>query len=228
MSVSFPPILVINLSDRKDRWTQIQKDFQSWPITLERMDAVRLKPGWKGCTASHRKCLMIAKEKGWPWVLCIEDDANPTEGSYQRFCELLPLLWNTRGQWDVFNGGFLTIHHAFLKQMSPPIFRAKGWGTQFCLVHSEAYDMLINDITEDPPEAPDNFYSRDTYSMWCTVPHLTVQREGKSDLENKFVNRDDSTREANEKLFSVLNRHRAGLAIFGLSLVAILFLSKTR
>lgn len=221
----FPPILVINLSDRKDRWEQIQKDFKSWPVKLERMDAVRMKPGWKGCTASHRKCLMIAKEKGWPWVLCIEDDANPVDGSYKRFCDLLPILWNTRGQWDVFNGGFTMTHAASVKQISPPIFKATGWGTQFCIVHADAYDMLINDISEDPPEPPDVFYNRNKYKMWCTVPHLTVQREGQSDLENKFVNRDKSTEEANDKLFGVLNHHRMGLGFVALSLLTLFALA---
>jgi hypothetical protein len=216
MSMPFPPILVINLSDRRDRWAQIQSDFKSWPVKLER------------CTASHRKCLMIAKEKRWPWVLCIEDDANPTEGSYKRFCELLPLLWKSRGQWDIFNGGFSTTHEASVQHMTPPIFKATGWGTQFCLVHAGAYDMLIQDIGEDPPEAPDNFYSRKKYKMWCTAPHLSVQREGKSDLEDRVVNRDDATEKANQKLFNVLNLHRMGLGFIAISLLTLFALGKKR
>ena len=227
--MSFPPILVINLDDRQDRWEQIQADFSSWPVPMNRIDAVRAKSGWKGCTLSHRKCIQTAKQKDWPWVLCIEDDARPLEGSYEKFCELLPILWNSRDQWDVFNGGFSTTHSAHLKQLSPPLLQGKGWGTQFCLVHSGAYDMFIDDISPEPPEAIDNLYSRDKYRMWCTAPHLTDQREGKSDVENTITDRTEGTQKSNEMVVGVVNRHKLALGLLTIGLVGTLaMLSKRR
>jgi len=100
------PILVINLSERKDRWKEIQKTFEEkWPgVYLERIDAVKASPGWIGCLRSHKKAVQIAKKRKYPYVLVLEDDCLPADDSFERFQEILPLL-EKRNDWDIFSGG---------------------------------------------------------------------------------------------------------------------------
>ena len=70
----FPPILYINLDSRKDRMQELTREFANFPVAPERVSAVKYSPGWKGCSASHLKCITIAKERNYPWVLIVEDD----------------------------------------------------------------------------------------------------------------------------------------------------------
>ena len=103
--MQFPPTLVINLADRPEKWKQTQDSFAHFPVKLERLDAVRASPGWKGCTASHFKAINLAKERNYDWVLILEDDAQLAPDGYAQFVELLPTLHARRDEWDIFLGG---------------------------------------------------------------------------------------------------------------------------
>lgn len=92
-------ILVISLDRRPDRWAAFQgawADRLPWD-RLERLSAVdgqqlrgfgekpwfrgrardRVWAGRAGCTLSHRKAMLTARERGWSRVLILEDDATP-------------------------------------------------------------------------------------------------------------------------------------------------------
>lgn len=73
--------LFINLEERKDRLEHIKKEFEKLNIVGERFNAVKTQSGAIGCSISHIKCLEIAKERDWDYVLICEDDItflNPT------------------------------------------------------------------------------------------------------------------------------------------------------
>ena len=70
--MNFPPVFVINLDKRPDRWSDIQVEFKDWNI--ERVSATEFNPGWKGCTLSHIKCLELANQRNYDWILIVEDD----------------------------------------------------------------------------------------------------------------------------------------------------------
>jgi len=183
--IPFPPMLVINLAHRPDKWQMIQHDFYSrgWP-ELFRMEAVLGDPGWYGCTISHVNCLGTAKENKFPWVLIIEDDCLPTENSMQRFCELLPKLWETRDQWDIFMGATTNVKVESLLQTSPPLLRVKGATAHFYLVNDHAYDKFIYGLTQQPIVI-DELYGLDpSVRMICTFPHIAVQRPCIGDTSN--------------------------------------------
>ena len=89
--------LVINLDHRTDRWDQVRAHLQDVvpPDKLHRVSAVAGKQiagyltshwfrrtrrpetwaGRAGCSVSHRNAMRLALERGWNWVLMIEDDA---------------------------------------------------------------------------------------------------------------------------------------------------------
>jgi glycosyl transferase family 25 len=179
-----PPIFVINLEDRHDRWTEIQNAFQSWNVKIERIDAIRRKPGWKGCSLSHKKCIQIAKDRGYPWVIVLEDDAIPTEGSLNRLRSLLPILWESRDTWDMFHGGPTYLYETVVVSTDPPLFDVKSYATHFCLIHEGVYDKILREVNEDVKI--DVYYSRNLRTL-CTVPHLSLQRQGYSDIEKKEI-----------------------------------------
>jgi hypothetical protein len=179
--MEFPPILVINLDNRTDKWEQIQKDFQDWPVKVERVSAVKYDPGWKGCYLSHLKCVKIAKERKYPWVLYLEDDCMLMPDAKQRFTKLLPFLWDVRQHWDFFMGGLTGVTGCGLVNQEQNMFIAQGFGAHFCLIHSNTYDRIIDIMDFEPDEPCDSLY-RSNMRLWITLPFIAKQYAGHSDI----------------------------------------------
>ena len=184
--MEFPPTLFINLEKRPDRRKRMEDAFASWPVPIERVEAVETTPGWKGCTLSHRKCIEIAAQRGYPWVLILEDDC--LIKSSERFTTLLPTLWSKRESFDVFLGGPLFFTRQTLIQEDPPLIKVNGKTTHFCLIPAHKYEQILRDI--QPTYAVfviDHYYARN-FRLWATWPYIAIQHEGKSDIranENK-------------------------------------------
>jgi GR25 family glycosyltransferase involved in LPS biosynthesis len=206
--MAFPPILVINLDDRKDRWTDIQQAFRHWPMPLERVSAVRMKPGWKGCSLSHKKCIEIAKERNYPWVLILEDDCLPEEHSLQRFQNLLPTLWKRKMNWDIFNGGPSQIFEAKIVSETPPLLQIKGYATHFILVHEGFYDKLIEDVNENMKI---DVHYKDNVRSWSSVPLLATQAISQSDIENTQTDYSENFKKVNIYMLDTLQSYSSKL-----------------
>lgn len=182
--MEFPKILVINLADRKDRWKDIQEEFKDWPEELHRIPAVKRTIGWKGCTLSHQKAVRYAKEHHLPWVLILEDDCQLEKDALQRFQELLPILWDRRSDWDVFSGGIsYSGSNPSIIQDNPPLLKAKGRATHFCLLHEGTYDTILH----MKMHVIDMFYE-ENLRVWITLPYLAIQAPSHSSIEKKFAN----------------------------------------
>ena len=70
-------IKYINLDIRPDRKTHIEAQLDSVGFsTYDRFKAIKTTNGAIGCTMSHLKCLMDARENGLSHILICEDD-NP-------------------------------------------------------------------------------------------------------------------------------------------------------
>jgi glycosyl transferase, family 25 len=182
--MQFPPILVINLKKRTDRWKQISKQLDEWDVPYERVDAIQQKIGWMGCNKSHLKCIQIAKERKYPWVLVLEDDCFLQPKSKERFEELLPILWKRREEWDIFNGGGSYIFKAKLISKNPSLIDFSAYGAQFILHQERNYDRLL----KEAPNTKIDVYYRDRFYQWTTYPHLATQRIGYSNLTKKQMN----------------------------------------
>ncbi len=65
----FPPILVINLPERKDRLELIKKELINYNYIV--IEAVKTK---LGCNLSHQKCIKYAIENNFEEVCIMEDD----------------------------------------------------------------------------------------------------------------------------------------------------------
>jgi len=230
--MEIPPICVINLEDRHDRWVKHQKAFKEWNVPMERINAVKMKPGWKGCTLSHRKCIEIAKERNYPWVIILEDDAIPMEGSIEQLRSLLPILWEKRDQWDLFNGGPTYLFEAEVFNTEPPLYKIKGYASHFCLIHRDVYDKILNEVDES---VKIDVYYKDNLRSLCTVPHLSIQDTGYSDIENKeidyqkYFNASKEILEAKSFLYKwEFIPQSVGVVLFTLAAVAVGFALKRK
>ena len=188
----FPPTFVINLPNRRDRLGYIKKEFAEWPVPIERVEAVQKKPGWKGCTQSHRKCIQLAYDRGYPWVLLVEDDCKLAEGAIQRFTSLLPFLWK-RKEWDMFNGGMCFLNDKSVSIVSiinkeTSIVNAKGDCSQFLLFPKRVFQKILADLSPTDPIARIDQYYKDNYEqMWTIDPFLATQRNDRSSLSGKIT-----------------------------------------
>jgi GR25 family glycosyltransferase involved in LPS biosynthesis len=182
--MQFPHILVINLKDRKDRWKEIVKQLDTWDVPYERVEAVKHRVGWVGCNKSHLKCIQLAKERKYPWVLIIEDDCLFEPRGKERIEELLPHLWRDREEWDIFNAGGSYIFKAKVLRTRPYILDCSTYASQ-CVLHQERnYDKILK-------EAPGNkidVYFKDRLYQWVTYPHIAIQQNGYSNIVKKKSN----------------------------------------
>ncbi len=202
--MEYPNTLVINLDKRQDRWNEIQNIFREWP-PLERVSAVEDYPGWKGCAKSHIKCIRLAKERRYPWVLILEDDCLVKPDSLNRFREILPVLWERRSEWDIFLGGCTSVKNIKLIEANPVLFSITGRTAHFCLINIKAYDKILigYDFTKDI----DVFYE-ESMRLCCTFPYIAVQKAGKSDILNRDVNYLDEFEDSERKIKEFLNMNK--------------------
>jgi Glycosyltransferase family 25 (LPS biosynthesis protein) len=205
-TIQFPPILVINLDHRTDKWEQIQHDFADWSVPLERVSAIKHDPGWKGCYLSHIKCVKIAKERNYPWVLYLEDDCMLKPDAKERFKELLPFLWNNRTHWDFFMGGLACLIGGAVVSKENRIVMAQGFGAHFCLIHRDTYDRILDlmDKSVEELDEPCDWYFRNYMRMWTTVPFIAQQQSGMSDISNVYKDSLDLYAEAEQALSNIL------------------------
>ena len=182
--VPFPPTLVINLDDRPDRFKEVAADFQDWPMPIERISAVKKSPGYKGCFLSHIKCIRTAKERGYPWVLIVEDDCMLEKGAKEKFQKLLPYLWDNRDKWDIFNGGVTLIKSNKVINREKKMLEVQAYGTHFYLANANTYDKILSRADEYISKPIDVYYKY-TLRLWTAVPFIAFQRPSHSDIENE-------------------------------------------
>lgn len=204
--LTFPSTMVINLDSRADRIKEINSEFAGWPVKVERISAVKMSPGWKGCSASHLKSLRIAKERAYPWVVILEDDCILTPGARHQFELLLPYLWTKRSQWDIFYGGTTFLKDISVISKAPAIYKVKGFTTHFCLIHADTYDKILNGHPSEVSEykEPIDVFYAENFRIWTTTPFFAKQRPGASDIgENKIEDYSDVFATAEETLLKL-------------------------
>jgi SAM-dependent methyltransferase len=184
----FPEVLVINLDHRTDRWAAIQKKCEDANLNPLRVPAVQMSPSWQACGYSHLKCVRIAKDRGLPWLVILEDDATFSSGSIERFRDLLPYLWENRDKWERFTGGPTFPANPVIRILDreQKLLYARGFCTHFNLIHSGAYDQILK---WDPSQKMIDVYYmnlessfRVVFNSIATVPHISAQSNSASDV----------------------------------------------
>jgi len=208
--MTFPPTLFINLNRETGRLKTLTEDFKfaGWPVPLERVEAVERKPGYIGCTLSHMKCLELAVQRNYDWVLILEDDCLLKPKARDRFTALLPELWNTRNSWDIYSAGPVTINSHELINRRSGLFKITGQSAHFILVHKDACKKILREISELKELEPIDWFYRHHMRTLTSVPYIATQRPGISSIvikgETKEVDHTEAFNQTEQKLIAAL------------------------
>jgi len=178
---------VMNLESRPDRMVGFREN--QFPFNVERVNAIKMNPGWKGCTETQ---LAILREQNeFPFII-FEDD-----------CFLLE-------SWDIVEKAMLQLPADCdllylgatlmkpIHRYSENLFVLK---TAYC-AHAIMYtskrvvDYILNNHKQFFKRSKERntldvfYYSQvqEKFNCFIVDPLVAVQREGFSDIENKFVN----------------------------------------
>lgn len=151
--------------------------FQGYPI--ERFPAIHTADGRDGCRESHLSILRIAKERGYPFVLILEDDCAIHPNFPEEFAKVWDILFRRRTEWDVFNGGPSYLRNLF--PLEGNVFRVSlTLGTGCILVNGSAYDKILQHHMAPKDTNIDVYYSN--FRQCTSGPPLTYQRDTLSDI----------------------------------------------
>ena len=208
--MAFPPTLFINLNRETGRLKTLNEDFKfaGWPVPLERVEAVEKKPGYIGCTLSHKKCLELAVQRDYDWVLILEDDCLLKPRARDRFTALLPELWETRQSWDIYSAGPVTINTHELVNRRSGLFKISGQSSHFVLVHKEACKKILKSLANLKELEPIDWFYRHHMRILTSVPYIATQRPGISSVvikgDNKVVDHTEKFNQTEQKLLAIL------------------------
>jgi GR25 family glycosyltransferase involved in LPS biosynthesis len=182
---------IINLAERTDRWESFCEAWRDSGLELVREEAIKMDNVYDAVFLKHREILEKAKERGEEHCLIMEDDAVPRADFAKRFKHLRDYL-DIRNDWDVLNGGMLSIRDCIHK-----IVRIEDEGvTTMCLdvvrgcmaqfVYfkvDRALERIKDWETEGRPEF-DGWYAHYLKCRAC-VPFLAIQKDGHSDASGE-------------------------------------------
>jgi GR25 family glycosyltransferase involved in LPS biosynthesis len=183
-------IFVINLEERKDRWSQVLELFGKY-FRIERVDAEKHNEGWKGCFLSHKKCLQIAKERNLKNIIVMEDDCIPFLTSVNKFAHKLRMIkeiLDQQSDWDIVLGGVFSNNDIgvneiirFKKQHLIFLRILKGFCTHLMFYNRRCYDFFLN----HPLTRPIDHVWQGKLKAYVPLPFLANQRPSYSNISKK-------------------------------------------
>lgn len=193
-------IFYINLESRPDRKIHVEKQLELVGLkNSTRFNAIKMKNGAIGCSLSHLKCIELAKENNWPYVLICEDDIeflNP-----ELFIKQMNgFLTSIHQDWDVVllagnnKSTFQEVNSYCVKVNSCQT-------TTGYIVKNHYYDILSENIKSGIKKLVELPYNRNLYAIdkywfelqikdiwYLIIPLTVVQREDYSNIEKKRIN----------------------------------------
>lgn len=194
-------VYYINLKDREDRKKHVENELNKLGWKYNRFEAIKTKNGRIGCSMSHLKLLILAKEKKLPYIVIVEDDI--VFKNMEMFNNLFDNFLDKKIDFDVFliagnirNPPFNFITDNIIKVN-------KSYTTTGYIVNSHYYDKLITNIKSGLELLIKNvhipYYTIDTYwfslqekDKWYICYPRTVSQLANdySNIENKYINYD--------------------------------------
>jgi hypothetical protein len=184
------PWIVINLGHRNDRMELLHKSFANQSI--ERFEAIRHTDPEIGCRESHLAAVRLAKERGYPWVLVLEDDCEPYPEFPTLFRDVLLHLWKHKDAWELYNGG---PNPGSVRRCAPAgeaggstMLDIDNWiSAQFIIINSTVFDKILEYDELKHPKKIDEYYST-CFKTISSTPMLTRQLDTYSDLAKSVTN----------------------------------------
>jgi GR25 family glycosyltransferase involved in LPS biosynthesis len=150
----FDGAFYINLDKRIDRRESFEIKSQEAGLSIPRFSALsfspdevvknRQDPNWHkkvSCTASHLKCIEMAKDNGWESVLIFEDDAIFDEDFIAKAQDCINDLKNLK--WNIFFFGGEP--NAVCEPITENIVKTSGvYGAHAYAVHASFYNTILS------------------------------------------------------------------------------------
>jgi hypothetical protein len=190
---------VINVKERTDRWEAVQAAWKDTSLTLNRRDAIKpdgveVRNIYDAVFLKHREILTTASKLGETHVLIMEDDAVPCKDFDERWGILREYL-DARDDWEIFNGGMLSIRDCLHKivrlthvnGLMPPtmcLSVVRGAMAHFVYFKVEPALKRIAEWEADGRPEFDGWYS---HKLKCvaSIPFLAIQADGHSDASGE-------------------------------------------
>jgi GR25 family glycosyltransferase involved in LPS biosynthesis len=203
---------VINLTEAKERWNKIQKDFKDTNLHLIRVAAVKNSENPRqGLLDSIKKIIRKAQDNNLPAVLIMEDDSYPTEHFNYRWNTVKKWLDTHMNKWEIFNGGVLLYNRSKIVTLNilnineyVRIYKSNYINSHnFVYINSNCYNKFLNlDITpiydnllKRNKRGLDNFTGDFKYFNSIYIyPQLAKQNNGNSFLANTTDKTEDYKR----------------------------------
>lgn len=189
----------INLINRTDRKSYIERELEKVGIKAERFNAIKLQNGAIGCSMSHLKILQTAKQNGWDHVIICEDDIQFLEPAVF-VNQMNSFLKNHTKDWDVvlLAGNNMPPYNK-IDNTCVQVFHCQT--TTGYMVKSHYFDILINNYKEGIKKLiaePQKhiFFAIDKYwiqlqqsgKWYLIIPLTVVQKVDYSDIEKRMTN----------------------------------------
>lgn len=147
--VTIPEIFVINLDYRVDRWCEWNFHWRHYQrmLKFERVSGLKHNQGWIGCALSQLKCVEMAKQRGLPFCIIMEDDCAPLYQNFEGlFIATLNWLSNNLSKWDIWNGlPGNPIDNVPLEHIEGNMYSSNGGVNHHLIViNSTMYDKLLS------------------------------------------------------------------------------------
>lgn len=186
------PKFVINLDKRPERLEALKEElpYLFKDPSFERFSGLLFpekgrKAGMKGCGESHKAIIRIAKERGYPNVLIMEDDM--IFQAKERTLEHVEKCFNNiPNGYDILLGG---VYQAANMTESNEYWNNINYfsSSHFYIMRDTVYDTVLNEYNADEKHI-DRYYAAS--NIRCYVPKLmfAIQSIGYSDNVNANIN----------------------------------------
>lgn len=194
----FDKTFCINLDSRPNRWKSALEEFAKNSFNVEKISAIdgsktnlefppEIKEGAVGCSLSHLYTMKLAKQLNLKNYLVLEDDVKFVDNFQQIFAHFIKQVPD---DWDMLYLGGQHLHGRNIEPITENVYKCEyTLTTHSFAVKNTVYDLFIDkliDITK-----PCDIHFADQHkkiNAYVFIPHLTWQREGYSDVEQKNTN----------------------------------------
>lgn len=183
--------LIINLNQRQDRYKHITEEIKKIHHISNMCIVEGIVDETKTAFKSHQQCIRIAKERKYPHVLILEDDAIFTDDVNEILVQSLAEAQERN--WDVL---YLGANLAdFATRISNRLIKlTHAYTLHAYIVNSQMYDVIL-----DLPQIfeMDVHYDRimHAYNMYMCDPIISYQLPNYSDLQNGYRDYNDAIRD---------------------------------
>ena len=190
----FSKIYCINMDKSVDRWKSCVEQFENFGLDVERFSGIEvnhskngLLPGEIGVMKTNYEIIKLSKELGLDNVLILEDDflfVDDFNDKFDSYINQIPDNWD----FLYFGGN----HEQNLIKIDENVSKMTySFALHTHAVKNTMYDKILNTLPNEKKPVDVYYAEMMSYSnAYVFRPHISFQREGFSNIQNRYVNYD--------------------------------------